>query len=398
MNIPAGYRFIAAKCAFKKEGRYDLGLILSETPAVVGGVFTTNKFQAAPVLACISRIADEKPARAFLVNSGQANACTGEEGDKNCQTTCEKVASLAGIDASEVYAASTGVIGAQLKMELWEKGYGQLSEGLEQNCSELSAAENVADSILTTDTVRKLTTAEVQLSGGSVKLLGMAKGAGMISPNMATMLGFIVCDAEVDQAWWREVLKDSVIRSFNSVTVDGDTSTNDTVLAMANGASGVVADNDADKALLQQALRDMCQDLAYRIVQDAEGGTKVMQINITGASSIDDAELVARAVGNSPLVKTALFGEDPNWGRIVAAVGRSGASFDPQKLVLKFGEVVAFENGCPAAGDLDALIGPVMQKEHIEINLSFGDGDAEYTLWASDLTKEYISINADYRT
>ncbi|XPV76576.1 MAG: bifunctional glutamate N-acetyltransferase/amino-acid acetyltransferase ArgJ [Desulfovibrio sp.] len=398
MTIPAGYRFVGAECAFKKEGRPDLGLILSEEPAVVAGVFTTNKFQAAPVLACKERIAKSPSVRAFLVNSGQANACTGTEGDANCAKTCQMVADLCGIAAAEVYPSSTGVIGAQLKMDLWEKGALQLAEGLKEEGKSQADAERVADSILTTDTVRKMVAAEVQLSGGTVKFLGMAKGAGMISPNMATMLGFIVCDASVESTWWQASLSDCIYKSFNAITVDGDTSTNDTILAMANGASGVQAESEEDKALLARALRDICQDLAYRIVQDAEGGTKVMQVNISGAGSPEDAELIARAVGNSPLVKTALFGEDPNWGRIVAAVGRSGAEFDPAKLVLRFGNVVAFEKGCPAQGDLDALIGPLMQKEHVEINLELGDGNAEYTLWASDLTKEYISINADYRT
>jgi glutamate N-acetyltransferase/amino-acid N-acetyltransferase len=226
----------------------------------------------------------------------------------------------------------------------------------------------------------------------------MAKGAGMIGPNMATMLAFVLCDAEVDPQWWQGLLSREADRSFNAVIVDGDTSTNDTALALANGASGVRAESDADRELLALAVRDALFDLAYMLVEDAEGGTKVARIQVSGAKSDADAELVARAVGTSPLVKTALFGEDANWGRVVCAAGRSGASFDPERLTLRFGEVLVFAQGRPESGDLDALLGPVMKEPEVPILIDLGAGDGFFEVLASDLTRDYVSINADYRS
>lgn len=391
LSVPKGFTFAATAAGFKRKGKLDLALMLSDRDAALAGVFTKNIFKAAPVLHCMEGLRKNRTARGFLVNSGQANACTGEEGMANCRATLELAAAEFGLEASDFLPASTGVIGAQLKMDLWKEAVSGLGK---KTCE----PEDAARAIMTTDTVHKLCSNRVKLSGGEVSLLGMAKGAGMICPNMATLLGFAFCDAEVDPKWWQEALAASVDRSFNKVTIDGDTSTNDTFMALANGASGVKAETGEDREILLQALESLCQDLAYLIVQDAEGGTKVARINVIGAADDGQAELAARAVGHSPLVKTALFGSDPNWGRVVAAVGRSGAIFDPQALVLSFGDAVAFEKGCPAPGDLDALLGPLMKEEHVEINISLGKGSGKYSLLASDLTRDYVSINADYRS
>lgn len=392
-ELPKGYTYAVAAAGFKKKDRLDLGLIVSGPPAVCAGVFTTNLFQAAPVRVCRNALASSATVRAIVVNSGQANACTGEQGVRDCETVRGMVGDLAGVPARDVLPASTGVIGPRLKLDLWRAALPALQESLGQ-----AGPEDVAQAMMTTDTRHKVASRVVELSGGRVRLLGMAKGAGMIGPNMATMLSFLVCDAQVDAAWWSGVLSREADRSFNRVIVDGDTSTNDTSLALANGASGVNADSAADREILAQAVRDVLHALAYELVRDAEGGTKVARICVTGAASDADAELVARAVGTSPLVKTALFGQDANWGRVVCAAGRSGAVFPPEKLTLRFGDVLVFAQGRPESGDLDALLEPVMKASDIPIAIDLGAGTGSFEVLASDLTREYVSINADYRS
>ncbi|WP_449242458.1 bifunctional glutamate N-acetyltransferase/amino-acid acetyltransferase ArgJ [Desulfovibrio sp.] len=391
--VPKDFLFGAAAAGFKRPDRLDLGVILSARPAQAAGVFTTNKFQAAPVLVCKERLNASRTARALLANSGQANACTGEEGLRNCRLTQEMVAKALKIEPGEVLPASTGVIGAQLRVDKWKEAVPALKKSLGQ-----VDAMGFARAVMTTDKFPKAAWSSVRVGGKEVRLLGMAKGAGMISPNMATMLGFVLCDADVEPDSWREMLRSCADRSFNRVTVDGDTSTNDCILALANGASGARVSGREANVALEAALLEVLQGLAYMIVQDAEGGTKVARISVTGAADAADAERAARAVGNSPLVKTALFGQDPNWGRIVAAVGRSGAEFEPEDLVLSLGGVVIFEKGRPASGDLDGVLAPIMRRQDIDIRVSLGAGPGEYSLLASDLTKEYVAINADYRT
>jgi glutamate N-acetyltransferase / amino-acid N-acetyltransferase len=391
MTIPTGFLFSTAQCGFKRPGRSDLGLVVSSVPAVAAGVFTTNLFQAAPVL--VARDILNKGAlgiRAIVVNSGQANACTGQEGIANCRATLEML-SLLGLEPSSILPASTGVIGDQLKMDLWEKGIPVLRENLGR-----VGLVDMARAIMTTDSFPKLATREVALSTGTVRLAGFCKGAGMICPNMATMLGFILCDAGVERHWWQEALTRCADKSFNAITVDGDTSTNDCVLALANGAAAEAS--GADLAVLEEALLEICQDLAYMIVQDAEGGTKVMRINVYGAASMDDAQLAARAVGNSPLVKTALYGRDPNWGRIVAALGRSGATFVPEDVIVRIAGMTIFRQGTPVKADWDSLLASALRRDTVDIDLDLCAGDAELTLLASDFTEEYIKINAEYRT
>lgn len=393
MLVPKGYSFAAAAAGFKRPGRLDLAALVSDRPATVAGVFTKNRFTAAPVLVCKEHLAASATARAVLVNSGQANACTGEEGLTACRATLTLAAQALRLRAGDILPASTGVIGAQLKLDLWAEAMPRLAQSLGR-----MEPEDAARAIMTTDTFPKLAQASVGIGGREVRLLGLAKGAGMICPDMATLLGFVLCDAEVDAAWWRRALARAADRSFNRITVDGDTSTNDTLLGLANGAAEAKAGTPAERKALEDALLEVCQSLAAMVVQDAEGGTKVARIQVSGAKSRKDAELAARAVGNSPLVKTALFGRDANWGRIVAAAGRSGANFDPRALVLEIGGVVVFREGQPAEGDLDARLAPIMAQRDIDIRLSLGHGRGEYVLLASDLTYEYVKINADYRT
>ncbi|MGE4552620.1 MAG: bifunctional glutamate N-acetyltransferase/amino-acid acetyltransferase ArgJ [Desulfovibrionaceae bacterium] len=393
--VPKGYRFAAVAASFKKPGKLDLGLAVSEVPAMAAGVYTTNLFQAAPVLEC-KRLAPG-PVRAVLVNSGQANACTGEEGVLNCREVCGLTAGVAGLPEGSVLPASTGVIGMQLKMDRWREAMPDLKAALVGP----SDPEAFARAMMTTDTFPKIASAEAKLAGGTVRLVGMAKGSGMICPNMATLLTFVFCDAEADAEWWQGAVRRAAGLSFNRITVDGDTSTNDTLLALANGASGVEARTRADRGALENALYDVCRELAYLIVRDAEGGTKVARIRVTGALTNTEAEVVARAVGHSPLVKTALFGGDANWGRVVAAVGRSGAQFEPENLVLRFGDVVAFEHGTPAGTDaqeLEELLAPLFADKDVLIQVDLGAGEGEYELLTSDLSRDYVSINADYRT
>ncbi len=393
MKIPKGYQFAATKAAFKYEGKLDLGAIVSSTPAVAAGVFTTNKFQAAPVLQCKDMLADGRKISGILANSGQANACTGDEGLTNCRETLNLAAKALGVPADELLPASTGVIGAQFDMDKWEAAMPALGESLMT-----STPEDTAQAIMTTDTVHKLAETSFELKGGEVRLLGMCKGAGMISPNMATMLSFICCDADISTEAWQAMLIDCVNLSINRVTVDGDMSTNDCVMALANGESGIAIESEDDYALLRKHLLTVLEELAYKIVMDAEGGTKVAFIEVSGARSDEDAELVARAVGNSPLVKTALFGSDPNWGRIICAAGYSGANFKADDLVLEIGGILVFRNGTPEPGNMDDLLNPIMAKRDIVIHIAIGEGPGSSKLLASDLTREYVSINADYRS
>ena len=393
--VPQGFSFAATAVGFKYKGRNDLGLVWSQTPAVAAGLFTTNRFQAAPVRYCLDSLADRQEFRGIVVNAGQANACTGEEGYVNCRVSLDMTAQALqaqGATADDFLPCSTGVIGPHLRLNAWREAMPSLGESLGK-----ATPMDMAKAIMTTDSFPKLAWANVVLGDQEARVLGMAKGAGMICPNMATMLGFIITDAQVGFDAWRQILGGAVRSSFNCVTVDGDTSTNDTVLGLANGASGLSVEHLGQQALAD-AVTDVCQALSYMLVQDAEGGTKVARIRVVGAADDDQAELAARAVGNSPLVKTALFGQDANWGRIVCALGYSGAQFDPDDVRLAIGDITVFEGGKPVQGDLDSLLAPHMKRQDISIRIRLGNGPGEYTLLASDLTKDYVSINADYRS
>ena len=392
--LPKGFSFATAAAGFKHAGRDDLALIVSDTRATAAGVFTKNLFQAAPVLVARDLLVTSGGhARAVMVNSGQANACTGQAGIDDCRATQAMVAGAVGLTPEDILPASTGVIGARLKLDKWEKAVPSLAASLGK-----TAPVAAAKAIMTTDTFPKLAWGSLTTDTGVVRVLGMAKGAGMIAPNMATMIGLVFCDAKVGSLWWQEAVAAAADRSFNSITVDGDMSTNDCLLALANGASEVTIDSAEGRQALLGVMVEVCQALAAMLVQDAEGGTKVLRIKVHGAASHAEAELAARAVGNSPLVKTAFFGRDANWGRIVCALGRSGASFDPNQVSLRIGGVPVFQKGAPVPEDLDALLAPHMRRGEIALDIELGNGPGRYVLLASDLTYDYIKINADYRT
>ncbi len=393
--LPKGFSFATAAAGFKyATGRDDLALIASQPPAVAAGVFTKNLFQAAPVTVARETLqASGGHARAILINAGQANACTGDAGLADCRATLALVAGATDLSPEEILPASTGVIGARLKMDKWKAAVPQLAASLGQ-ASPVAAAK----AIMTTDSFPKIAWGTLATDAGEVRVLGMAKGAGMIAPNMATMIGVLLCDAKVGSLWWQEAVAAAADRSFNSITVDGDTSTNDCVLALANGASEVVIDSAEGRQALLAVMIEVCQALSFMLIQDAEGGTKILRIKVQGAASHAEAELAARAVGNSPLVKTAFFGRDANWGRIVAALGRSGASFVPGDVSVRIGGVPVFVKGMPVAEDLDALLSPHMRRGEIGLDVELGKGPGRYLLLASDLTYDYVKINADYRS
>lgn len=391
-DLPKGFRASSAQAGFKAPNRYDLGLIVSDRPAQVAALFTTNVFCAAPVQVCREVVRERGVARAVVANSGQANACTGEEGLANCRETRRLVAEITGIAPEEVLTLSTGVIGAQLRMDRWRAAMPELKANLGTR-----DAEGFTRAFMTTDAFPKYAVREVTLSGGTVRLAGMAKGAGMICPNMATMLSVVLCDAEVEGAVWQAMFGRAVNATFNRVSVDGDTSTNDTVLGLANGASGVTASGD-DAATLETALTDILGQLAYMLVKDGEGATKVMHIRVEGAASDAEAETIARTVGHSQLVKTAIYGKDANWGRIVAAVGRSGATVRPDALVLTLCGIERFRNGQPVNDDAEDRLYELLQGNDVDIHISLGVGQGAYTLLASDLSHDYVTLNSDYRS
>ncbi|GAB6058569.1 bifunctional glutamate N-acetyltransferase/amino-acid acetyltransferase ArgJ [Desulfonatronum parangueonense] len=390
--VPKGFDFTVAAAGFKYAQRNDLTILRSDTPCVWAAMLTRNLFQAAPILVVKEMLAADRPVRAVVVNAGQANACTGEQGLEDCRNTLSMTARTLHLDPGELLPASTGVIGDRIKMDRWEQALAKLDAGLGE-----ASALDAARAIMTTDKYPKMAWRSLELAGKEIRILGMAKGAGMICPNMATMLGFIICDAGVDQRWWREAVAVAVEHSFNRITVDGDTSTNDCVFALANGRAGKIEEKK-ELMLLAKALAEVCAELAGLIVQDAEGGTKTIHVRVSGAKSSRHAELAARAVGHSPLVKTAIYGQDPNWGRIVAALGRSGAQFDPNQVSVALAGQTIFHLGAPVPMDWDNLLAAALCRQEVHMDISLGSGQGRYTLLASDFTEEYIRINAKYRT
>ncbi|MBP3730716.1 MAG: bifunctional glutamate N-acetyltransferase/amino-acid acetyltransferase ArgJ [Mailhella sp.] len=399
INIPKGFKLAAANADFrgKKLARRDLCLALSDVPAVAAGVFTTNLFRAAPVLVSQKNLNGKNPVYGVLINSGQANACTGEQGMQNCLDSLAMVADAlrsAGRDIApdSLLPASTGVIGAHMNMKKWENAIPELTASIGK-----IDLEGFVRSMMTTDAFPKMAGTELELAGGRVRLAGVAKGAGMICPNMATMLALVMCDADVDQDAWRGMFRRAADETFNRVSVDGDTSTNDSLYGLANGASGVTVKKD-EEPLLENALSEVLGQLAYMLVKDGEGATKVMHINVTGAKTDADAEKVARTVGHSQLVKTAMFGRDPNWGRIVAAAGRSGADFNPMDLVVTLCGVELFRKGRPTDQDFDALLEEPLSHTDLPLDISMGSGPGRAHLLASDLSHGYVTLNSDYRS
>lgn len=390
MRLPKGFLASGIRAGIRKK-RPDLGLIVAPNGANAAAVFTQNRFQAAPVV--LSKAALKKSGgrvKAVVVNAGCANAVTGREGTEAAKRVRSRTAELLQCPVEEIFLASTGVIGVILPDR-------KVREALPDAVTRLSPGgiDALSHAILTTDIGPKVAQASFTIGGKRARLVGVAKGAGMIHPNMATMLAFVMTDAALAPAALQRSLKEAVDLSFNSISVDGDTSTNDTVLLMASGAAG--NDPHADLADFQRALTRVCRDLAWMIVRDGEGATRVMEIEVGGARSEKDARLAAHAVATSPLVKTALHGGDPNWGRILAALGRSGARFSIKRVSLSAADVVLVKNGEPASyREKDAA--KVFSRERVLLRLDLGSGAGRAVVLSSDLGHDYVSVNADYRS
>ena len=393
ISIPKGFYFCSTAAGFKYQGRDDLGFIGCDRRAAAAGVFTRNRFQAAPVQVARTFLSGSSTAAGIVINAGQANACTGEEGVADCLQSCELVAEAFGLEKEAVLPASTGVIGEKMDLNRWQASL----DGLFQSRSQTGPLE-VAKAMMTTDTFPKLVWRSFcPDEGQEVRLMGLAKGSGMICPDMATMLGLILCDGDVAPDLLQDVLGAAVDQTFNRITVDGDTSTNDCVLALASSGSGVRIKPE-QREELQREFTGLCQELAALLIQDAEGGTKSVRIQVQGAKNRNQAEDAARTVAHSPLVKTALYGQDPNWGRIVAALGRSAAEFEPELVSIFIGERPVFVRGRPVGEDLDSLLAPCMARDTILIRIELGAGGADFEILTSDLSLDYVKINADYRS
>lgn len=391
-----GVRLSAVKAGVKYQDRYDLALIEIEDGSSVSGVFTRNAFCAEPIKICRKHLQSVKP-RYLLINSGNANACTGQEGYAAAIATCEAIANEAGIEATQVLPFSTGVIGEVLPAAKIVRSVPAALESLSENNWHLAA-----QAIMTTDTREKGWSEEIELSGSKVTISGIAKGAGMIKPNMGTMLAYVATDANVSQEVLDTVIHKVANKSFNRITVDGDTSTNDALIAIATAkANNVRVENhdSEDAQILELALTRVCQRLALEMVRDAEGATKCVEVNVKGGARAQDSLDVAYAICHSPLVKTAMFASDPNWGRIVAAIGYSGVeNLDPSKINVSLDDVSIVENGGRAKSYQEEKGQAVFDKAEFTISVDLGMGDCEETLWTSDLNHDYVKINAEYRT
>ena len=387
-----GFQAVGVRTGIKQQGE-DLALIYSEYPASAAGLFTTNVVKAAPVIVSQGRL-PSATGRAIVVNSGNANACTGDQGMIDASNMSSEVAKLLNLAEGDVFVASTGVIGHAMPMEKIRPGIAEAVKSLSRDGGEFALS-----GIMTTDVRRKQSQATVNISGVEVRIGGIAKGAGMIDPNVATMLSFITTDAAISP----EILQDAISRSanlsYNCLTVDGDTSTNDTVIILANGQAGnVIIDSyGPDMDLFQRALDEVTTSLAKQIAADGEGATKVVEIMVEGAKSYDDCKKIAKTVANSPLVKTALFGNDPNWGRVFAAAGRAGVEFDPKEADLYFGEILLVEDGEPIAFPAQEAHDYLTGKE-VLIRLKVGNEPYSAKVWTCDFSYEYVKINAEYHT
>ena len=391
LHIISGVTFATAAAGIKYAGRTDVMLASIAAGSTVAGVFTRSATSAACVLDCQSKMGgDMSQGAAILVNSGNANAFTGNAGQASVDRICAAVALGLGVPASAVFTSSTGVIGEVLPDHKITECIDALAGSLGED-----ALENAAKAIMTTDTYAKGSTASVEINGKTVKISGIAKGSGMVAPDMATMLVYIFTDAKIAQPDLQALLADLTDKTFNCITVDSDTSTSDALICAATGASSADVSGNPDFA---QALGQVMLDLAHQVVKDGEGATKFVAVEVTGAASDGDARLVAMSIANSPLVKTAIAGEDPNWGRIVMAVGKSGAEADRDRLSIWFGPHLVAENGWVAKTYTEDASASYMKQSELVIRTDLGIGGAKTTVWTCDLTHGYIEINADYRS
>ncbi len=389
-----GFRACGVEAGIKYAGRRDVAMIAADAPCALAAMFTSNAVKAAPVRVSLER---ERSGlgQVVVINSGNANACTGEEGLFNAYAMTRIAAAALAIDESLVTVCSTGVIGVELPME-------RVAEGIERAAAALSreGGQDAARAIMTTDTVDKQCAVSLEIDGRSVVIGGMAKGSGMIEPNMATMLAFVTTDANIDGASLKYALREAVSVSFNRLVVDGDQSTNDTVIALASAAAGNAPLSPAhrDWPVFLDALKSVCMELGRQIVMDGEGATRFVRVRVTGALSAEDAQAAARAIARSPLVKTAFYGADPNWGRIIAAVGYSGAAVDETRARISIGRTTLYDSGRVADRETLAAAADEMRARTFDVAVHLAMGEFSDTIYTCDLSHDYITINADYTT
>lgn len=403
VTAPRGYQAAGIAAGLKPSGLPDLALILSDTEAIAAGVFTKTQVRAACVDYCRQRLQAKASARAILCNAGQANAATGDQGWQDALASAQWLGETLTISPDTILLASTGVIGQRIRMDA-------LRQGLPKLVAQLSdeGGEAASKAIVTTDLVTKSIALETTIDNRPVRIGGMAKGSGMIHPNMATMLAFVTCDAAVSTSLWQQMLSRAAASSFNQITVDGDTSTNDALIALANGQSRTAAiteiGTDAEK--LEAMLTAVCQHLAKAIARDGEGATCLIEVQVSGAPDDEAARQVAKTIAGSSLVKSAIFGRDPNWGRIAAAAGRAGITFRQENLQVKLGDFMLMENGQPLPFDRtaasnylkQAAAGAYLKEDTVLISVCLGNGSGSGIAWGCDLSYDYVRINAEYTT
>lgn len=394
LAVPKGFRAAACSSGIKKSGKLDMALIFADQPAECAGVFTTNKVVAAPVRLTESRVRHGL-CQAILVNSGNANACTGEKGLQDAKYCGDLVADALDVAPEFVAVASTGVIGVPLPIYCFDEHVATLCRMLGND-----QFDGVARAMMTTDAFPKMSSQTLNLGGAEINILGLAKGAGMIHPDMATMLAFVMTDASLADGLLEGLLEKSVNASFNRITVDRDTSTNDMALLLASGVAGndVIAEGSEDLERFKRALDEIMLDLAKMIVRDGEGATKLVRIQVEGATSDTEALVAARSIATSQLVKTAFFGEDANWGRILAAAGYAGVDLDPDQVSIRFDHVTMVEKGLGLGPEQETIASEVLKKPEFTVTVNLGTGDGSAYYYTSDLSYEYVKINAAYRT
>jgi len=403
ITAPKGFKAAGIAAGLKPSGAPDLALIWSETDAIASGVFTTSEVRAACVDYCRQKLQKKASARAILCNAGQANAATGEQGWQDAIASATALSEQLNIPVDSILLASTGVIGQRIKIDAMVSAMPRLVAELAEN-----GGESAAKAIITTDLVTKAIALETTIDGRPVRIGGISKGSGMIHPNMATMLGFVTCDAAVSTQLWQQMLKRAADKSFNQITVDGDTSTNDSLIGLANGQSRTPAITSMDEngKKLEAMLTAVCQHLAKAIARDGEGATCLVEVRVEGATDDTSASKIAKTIVGSSLVKSAIFGRDPNWGRIAAAAGRAGVPFHQDDLQIKLGDFLLMERGQPLSFDRSsasnylkqAAAGEYLKTDTVLINVSVGSGSGTGIAWGCDLSYDYVKINAEYTT
>jgi glutamate N-acetyltransferase/amino-acid N-acetyltransferase len=403
VTAPRGYKAAGIAVGLKPSGLPDLALILSDVDAIAAGVFTTSHVRAACVDYCRQGLQSKASARAILCNAGQANAATGEQGLQDALESAKALSQALGVPADSILLASTGVIGQRIRMEALLSGIPKLVAAASETGSDAAA-----QAIVTTDLVTKSIALETTIDDRPVRMGGICKGSGMIHPNMATLLAFVTCDAAVSTSLWQQMLSRAADKSFNQITVDGDTSTNDTLIALSNGQSrtAAITEMGPEAEKLEAMLTEVCQYMAKAIARDGEGATCLIEVQVTGASDDKAARQIAKTIVGSSLVKSAVFGRDPNWGRIAAAAGRAGVPFEQENLRIQLGDMLLMENGQPLAFDRaaasnylkQAAAGAYLKTDTVLISVSVGNGSGVGKAWGCDLSYDYVKINAEYTT